>query len=531
VIHLLEVLGQGLERDLTDMLDRYFWSPAAPQGSEDGPAALRRGGVEALHARNLAEAVALLQQAIGYDGRDGAAQLALAAAHGEVGRPQEALVCAQDALENLGEQAPVLFAAGLLSEQIQQRGRAAEYYRRAIARDGALRAARQRLAAVAVVDGRIDEAIEQYASMTATEPGDGRLRSMLGCLYYRKGMAQRAAEKYAAAIGIEPENWALVDDEVEQLIADKHITEAIERLHSLIDEQGPFADLHVRLADLHSQLGNDDTAVKYYRQALEISPTYLEATVKLGTHHLICGRWEQAAELFLQAAILNDRVLANYVAMGVSQEAAGRSDEADRTFELAAAVEPNSTLLLTEMVCLHLKAASGAVLSGRPSKPARPQGYPGHDELFRKAICLHTKALRTHPGDAQAHFRYGVLLRASNRLGPAAEQFAQAVKLCPTYGEAIARLGITQRQMHRPREATATFRRMMEVPEALVETHYKLALLHTDRERFLQMVRRMESAAADDDGQIRASLALSLENMDLMDRVAATWRSLDRLVA
>jgi len=60
-----------------------------------------------------------------------------------------------------------------------------------------------------------------------------------------------------------------------------------------------------------------------------------------------------------------------------------------------------------------------------------------------------------------------------------------------------------------------------------VDVHYRLGLLYTNRRNFEAAVRHMEAAAGDDgDGRIRAGLALSLQNMGLMDRVAATWRSL-----
>jgi lipopolysaccharide biosynthesis regulator YciM len=64
-----------------------------------------------------------------------------------------------------------------------------------------------------------------------------------------------------------------------------------------------------------------------------------------------------------------------------------------------------------------------------------------------------------------------------------------------------------------------------------VDLHYRLGLLYTDRREFDKAVQHMEQAAegAPDNQQIRASLALSLQNMGLMDRAAATWRSLWRL--
>jgi Flp pilus assembly protein TadD len=63
--------------------------------------------------------------------------------------------------------------------------------------------------------------------------------------------------------------------------------------------------------------------------------------------------------------------------------------------------------------------------------------------------------------------------------------------------------------------------------EGYVDLHYRLGLLYTEQQMFDQAVSHMETAAggAPHNEQIRASLALALQNMGLMDRAAATWRS------
>ena len=80
-------------------------------------------------------------------------------------------------------------------------------------------------------------------------------------------------------------------------------------------------------------------------------------------------------------------------------------------------------------------------------------------------------------------------------------------------------------------EAIETFKSALELEPTYVDVHYRLGLLYTDRRMFEQAVSRMETAAggAPDNEQIRASLALALQNMGLMDRAAATWRSFWKL--
>ena len=96
---------------------------------------------------------------------------------------------------------------------------------------------------------------------------------------------------------------------------------------------------------------------------------------------------------------------------------------------------------------------------------------------------------------------------------------------------ALIRLGITQQDLGQGEAAIATFGRILELKPEYVDVHYRLAVLHTDRRQFEQAVRHMEAASnlAPGNPQFRAGLALALQNMGLMDRVAATWRSLAQM--
>ena len=154
-----------------------------------------------------------------------------------------------------------------------------------------------------------------------------------------------------------------------------------------------------------------------------------------------------------------------------------------------------------------------------------------NDHLLSRQMERHAEEVQRHPRHADVRYRYGVLLRAEGKLGEAAEQFRQAVEINPTYVQALIKLGITQQELGQVDEAIATFTNVLEIKPEFVDLHYRLGLLYTDRKQFDAAVREMEAAAAGsgDNEQIRAGLALSLQNMGLMDRSAATWRSLWKL--
>ena len=203
-------------------------------------------------------------------------------------------------------------------------------------------------------------------------------------------------------------------------------------------------------------------------------------------------------------------------------------------FELAAAIEPNSTLLLAEMARLQLKAAvADSYLRNFEAGKDVPVAEIDldNDDLLDTQTQRHAEQVEQHPQHADLRYRYGVLLRAQGRLGEAIEQFAKAVELNPTYVQAIIKLGVTQQELGQSQEAVETFTKVLEIKPQFVDLHYRLGLLYTDRKQFESAVRETEVAAAGspDNEQIRAGLALSLQNMGLMDRAAATWRSLWKL--
>ena len=376
----------------------------------------------------------------------------------------------------------------------------------------------------------MDEAIEQVESLLEVLPNESDLRTTLAQLCYHDGQYDQAMEHFETAIAMGPENWSLVDDEVEELVAAGKTPQAIARLGELIEAQGDSADMHVRLADLYSRCGEDEKALRHFNLAMSREPDYLEARVKLGTHHLVCGRWEQAAEAFHGAADLNDQILMNYIGLGVSQLAAGRTEDATTSFELAGTIEPNSTLLLTETARLQLRAAIARELAVDYSSNGGTDVITEGDNNARllTQVQRHADQVRLHDRRADLKYRYGVLLRNQGRTAEAMTQFSEAARINPAYIEALVKLGIAQRETEMTEQAVTSFCQAMEIDRATLRSYYELALLYTDRNKLTERIKRKESAGRDGD-QVRSEIALSLQQMGLMDPAAATWRSLWRI--
>jgi len=544
VSYLLEILAQGVSASLADILGGYFECPSMEpvdlllrrtNENKDLPDPRFQLGLAHMQAGEPDRAIESLTEVCALHPDHLPAKLAIASAYGTLGRYDQAIEHLQIADRINPGDAAVRFCIGLCREKLHEPQLATVCYRDAIQADPKAAQPRRRLAAVAVLLGRFDQAVEQYRFLCRQDPQSNWTHSALAYLYYLAKQYDKSIEEFENAIALEPENWALADDEVEALVACGQSQRAIGRLEMLIDEQGAFPDLHVRLADLLGQTGDDEGALQHYRAALEIQEDYIEARVKLGTHHLLCKRWEQAAEAFCEACELNDRILENYIGMAVALTAAGQEEEAMNSLDLAVAIEPNSDLLFAETARLQLRASMATKFAGSVHRSATSVHKDDalDDDLVSKYVQAYASQTNRCGNQAALHYRYGMLLKWQGKIAAATEAFTRAVQISPAYTTAKIKLGIAQQESGHVEQAIETLGHSMDVPQNEIDMHYKLALLYTDRaqlEEALQLMER-ESGGSVSRVEIREAVALSFQNMGLANRTAATMRDLRKLSA
>ncbi len=561
--YLLEILGRGLVSELTaafrERLDddgRIATADlkAAAQAVGRSPLAERGKGARcwtALGRRHLANRdYAAARDAFGaaqtIDPDDADAHVGLACACdalGEGDRATQQLLAAQ-------ARAPrdplVQFALGFCYEKADRTADAVAAYHAALEVAPQLRNAHERLAAIFLQRDDLDRAIEHYEHLCWCEPGDVPALLSLANLYVQTGRYEDAVRRYQFALTIEPDNWEARDDLVSAYEQAGLLREAIDELVRIIQTKPAFADNHLRLGDLYVKIGVVERAVEQFGRALELSPDYLEATVKLGTAHLRNGSYLDAAQCFSRAVEINDRLLTAYVGLGVAQHESGSRDEALASFELAASVEPNSTLLFSEMARLQLKASvnrqaqrflsvsaladqASVVAAGTPAG----EGPSTVSDLVEEQIRRLRSAVERRPNHADLHYRLGLLLRHRGQLDEAIRSFHRAVEINPNYAKALIKLGLAYHAAGRVDEAVSTLRRALQLRPDDARLHYELGLMFSDRQEFALAVERFESAVRHEPGNVdfQANLALALQSMGMLDRSASAWRTLAELTA
>jgi tetratricopeptide (TPR) repeat protein len=541
--YLLELLGRGLIAHMVGAFDAVFGKDtegtlpdlkrrAAEQPDDD--ALQIHLGSRYLRTDNPGAAKGVFQSILTREPGNLIARLGLACASDELGQLDSALSHLRIAQKADPVNPAILFCLGYCHERRGAEAEAEQYYRDALKICPTLRNALERLAAMALRKDRPDEAIERYQKLCELDPQHTDLHLTLANLLVKAKRYQDAIVRFEHALTLEPDNWTAHNDAVSAYEEAGLVREAIEHLHQMIQREPESADTRLRLGDLYAKIGNDTAATVHYESAIRACPDYLEANVKLGTQHLRGGRFADAAQWFSKALEINDRLLSAYVGIGVAQHAQGSDKEAKASFEMARNIEPNSTLLFSEVARMHLKAAASKeanrYLNPTPSNEPTPDQRP---DLISQQIDRLNEAITQNPNHADLHYRLGLLHRNRGQIEDAINSFRKATTINPSYMKALIKLGLALGEMDRIDEAVAVFDQALEVRPDYLDLHYQAGLLFAQRHRFEMAVEHFDRAVAGNPRNVsfQANLALALQNMGLIDRAQATWQVVSDLAA
>ena len=92
--------------------------------------------------------------------------------------------------------------------------------------------------------------------------------------------------------------------------------------------------------------------------------------------------------------------------------------------------------------------------------------------------------------------------------------------------KALIKLGLSLKELDRADDAIDVFRRATALQPEYVDVHYQLGLLFAQRNRFEAAMEHFESAVGGNpnNAEFHANLALSLQNLGLIDRARASWQ-------
>jgi tetratricopeptide (TPR) repeat protein len=416
-----------------------------------------------------------------------------------------------------------LYALGHCYERLGKESQAVEFYQDCLKFKNYLQLPAQRLAAIYFKNHQLEKTIQQYELLRNEYPDDISNLVTLGHLYIATARYTQAIETFNTAILIHPDNFHSQDPDIDQLIADGQLHDALEQLEDLLQSQSHRGDLLMKHADVLRMLGASTEAVSQYEEAIRICPDFLEATIKLGTQYLQLHQERLAAQQFNKAVEINDKIVDAYIGLAISQKLAGNVSDALGTLSLAAAIQPNSSLLFAETATLQFKAGLSENLPFDTS-----DNEDDLTDLIQAVITAHCQQITEHTQNPDLHYRLGVLIMSVGRIGDAAKSFQTALEINPAYTRARSKLAVCLFEMdHKP----AILDQLLG-PDCLdadtLELHYKTALLYCNKVKFasslINLERHLEDNFACSDAAVNISIVL--QNLGLLDRVTAMWDNL-----
>jgi tetratricopeptide (TPR) repeat protein len=540
--YLLEAVGRGLVGDLFGAMGQLLPAPDS-SSLETLAERVRRDKHDLLSQERLACALmeeagqedllmarALFERLVNDEAHRVSGHLGLACIADRLGQNDLAEGHLCQALQVRREDPILMFSLAMTYEKLDRPSDAQRLYEDTLRLCPALRNARERLTALRILDGDLAAAARHYRLLTAARPEQLGARLVYANLLLAAGDAISALSAFEEALTLEADNWESECDQASQLENEGRFEEAAESLENVLGEDPGNADLHVRLGDLYVKTGNDRRALDVLVRAVELQPDYLEANVKVGTHYLRLGRYREAALWFARAVDINDRLLVGYAGLAVAQHETGDRAGAEETLDMAASIEPNSTLLFSEAARLELKSsivdhdgryaeAAPAAEFGTVAQQALKTGSISDVlDLLDTLIERVGLAAQDHPNHAQLHYQQALLLRNRGRVQEANDSLVKAVSINPSYTKALIKLGLGLRETGCCDDAMDYFKQALRYHRKTVALHYKLALMFSQQPRFDITQRSFESALAGKADRIdaAANLQLALENMSLV---------------
>jgi len=523
---LLEILGRAITIDIADLM--WHWLNAAKLPKDDGQSARYRQlnkAVELMGDMKLDAAAEQLRMYLFENPSCTYGRMAVAAICLHNNRLAEAIKELNSVYLRQPNNTMALYALGYCYERLGKESQAIEFYQDCLKFKSYLQLPAQRLAAIYFKNGQPEKTIEQYEILKNEYPDDISTLVTLGHLYIATAKYMRAIETFNTAILIHPDNFHTLDDNIDQLFAEGQFHEALEQLEYLLQDQPDRADLLMKHADVLRMLGDTTEAVSQYEEALRICPDFLEATIKLGTQYLQLHQNRLAAQQFNKAVEINDKIVDAYIGLAASQKLAGNLSDAVGTLSLAAAIQPNSSLLFAETAALRFQ---DGLRENLPFDNQYENVQEDPTNLTRAVISAHRQQITHRPQNPDLHYRLGVLMTSVGRLSEAIQSFQSALEINPDYNRARSKLAICLFEIDHKSEAIEHLLGPDRLDKDTLELHYKTALLYCDKVKFasslMNLERHLENNFARPDAAVNISIVL--QNLGLLDRVTAMWDNL-----
>jgi tetratricopeptide (TPR) repeat protein len=191
------------------------------------------------------------------------------------------------------------------------------------------------------INGRIQEAIEQYEEALRLNPDYAEAHYNLGNIFFKEGKVSDAIGHYEQALRTNPD-YAMAHNNLGIALAQTgKIEEAIAHYEQAVRIKPDYAEAHCNLGIALAQAGKVEDAIPHFEQALRIKPDYAKAHDNLGVALARLDRLQEAVGHWEQALRIKPDYAEAHYNLGIALEKAGRVTEAIQHYEQALKINPD----------------------------------------------------------------------------------------------------------------------------------------------------------------------------------------------
>ena len=289
------------------------------------------------------------------------------------------------------------------------------------------------------------------------------------------------------------------------LYSNGQMQEALDAIDTLTKDYPNEALLYNICGACYAGLGQLDTAVKSYEQALAIKPDYSEVHNNLGIVLKELGRLEDAVKSFEKAIAIKPDYSEAHNNLGVTLKELGQLDAAVKSFEKAVALKPDYADVHYNLgnTLKELGQLEDAVKSYKKALAIKPDYSEAHNNLgvtlkelgqLDEAVKCYEKALTLKPDYAEAHTNLGNAFKELGQLAAAVKFYEKALAVNPDYAEAHYNLGNALMVLGQENDAIMSYEKAVALKPDYAEAHYNLGNALMELGQLDEAVKCYESA-------------------------------------
>ena len=226
----------------------------------------------------------------------------------------------------------------------------------------------------------------------------------------------------------------------------KDFDSAINFYRNAIEINPKYYKAYYNLGGALQELGELDAAVRSYKKSISIQPKYAEAHNNLGNVYRQQGHLDEALDSYSSAIQISPEFIEALYSLGLTLEGLDRIDEAIEKFKQVLIFKP-------DFAELHINL--GVIL----------QQQNQNDE----ALECFKRAIEIMPNSVEANNNLGNIFREKNILDEAKFFYKKAISLKPSFFEAVFNLGVIYQEQNQFKKALDSYQKTLVIKHDHIE--------------------------------------------------------------